>query len=332
LICRKTGWFTRNRSVPVHSGGRVARASFVDEFGPEFGKEHPVAPSKTRQRALARAKLERQIARRAAAARRRRQIQAGVGVGLAVVLIVVGVVWATGGFSGSKKKNTAAGPTCAWTSIPASDKVKDVGKPPTTNIPKSGTSTMTITTNLGVVEAQLDQASAPCTVASFTYLAGKQFFDNTKCHRLTTSGIYVLQCGDPSASGSGGPAYKFPDENLPSPTDTPSGAPSASPGTATNLYPAGTLAMANSGADTNGSQFLIAYKDGSALEAKYTIFGKVTKGLDIVQKIAEGGVTPGSSDTDGAPKTAVTIQSLTVAATPAANPSGAAPSASAGAS
>ena len=296
-----------------------------------------MAPSKTRQRALARAKLERQIARRAAAARRRRQIQAGAGVGLAVVLIVVGVVWAAGGFSGSRK-HTAAGPECAWTSIPTSDKVKDVGKPPTTNIPKSGTSTMTITTNLGVVEAELDQAGAPCTVASFTYLAGKQFFDNTKCHRLTTSGIYVLQCGDPSASGSGGPAYKFPDERLPSPTDTPSGAPSGSPsaspsaGAPTNLYPAGTLAMANSGADTNGSQFFIVYKDGSALEAKYTIFGKVTKGLDIVQKVAEGGVTPGSSDTDGAPKTAVTIQSLTVAAAPAANPSGAAPSASAGSS
>jgi peptidyl-prolyl cis-trans isomerase B (cyclophilin B) len=89
--------------------------------------------------------------------------------------------------------------------------------------------------------------------------------------------------------------------------------------------------MANSGADTNGSPFFIVYKDGSALEAKYTIFGKVTKGLDIVQKVAEAGVTPGSSDTDGAPKTAVTIQSLTVAAAPAANPS-AAPSASAGAS
>jgi peptidyl-prolyl cis-trans isomerase B (cyclophilin B) len=292
-----------------------------------------VAPSKTRQRALARAKLERQIARRAAAARRRRQIQAGVGVGLAVVLIVVGVVWATGGFSGSKK-HTATGSDCAWTSIPTSDKVKDVGKPPTTNIPKSGTSTMTITTNLGVVEAELDQAGAPCTVASFTYLAGKQFFDNSKCHRLTTSGIYVLQCGDPSASGSGGPAYKFPDERLPSPTDTPSTGPSGSPsaGTATNLYPAGTLAMANSGADTNGSQFFIVYKDGSALEAKYTIFGKVIKGLDIVQKVAAAGVTPGSSDTDGAPKTAVTIQSLTVAAAPAANPSGAAPSASAGSS
>jgi peptidyl-prolyl cis-trans isomerase B (cyclophilin B) len=293
---------------------------------------HPVAPSKTRQRALARAKLERQIARRAAAARRRRQIQAAVGAGLAVILIAVGIVWFAGGFSGSKK-NTAAGANCAWTSIPTSDKVKDVGKPPTTNIPKSGTSTMTITTNLGVIEAELDQAGAPCTVASFTYLAGKQFFDNTKCHRLTTSGIYVLQCGDPSGTGSGGPAYKFPDERLPSPTEEPSAQPSASPsaGTATNLYPAGTLAMANSGADTNGSQFFIVYKDGSALEAKYTIFGKVTKGLDIVQKVAADGVTPGSSDTDGAPKTAVTIQSLTVVATPAANPSGPAPTASASA-
>ncbi len=192
---------------------------------------------------------------------------------------------------------------------------------------------MTITTNLGVVEAKLDRAGAPCTVASFTYLAGKQFFNDTKCHRLTTSGIYVLQCGDPSATGSGGPAYKFPDEKLPTPAEQPSASPSASSSTnpSTNLYPAGTLAMANSGANTNGSQFFIAYKDGSSLEAKYTIFGKVTKGLEIVEKVAADGVTPGSSDTDGAPKTAVTIQSLTVA-TPTATPSSATPSASASSS
>jgi peptidyl-prolyl cis-trans isomerase B (cyclophilin B) len=292
-----------------------------------------VAPSKTRQRALARAKLERQIARRAAAARRRRQIQASVGAGLAVILIVVGVVWVAGGFKGGKK--TAAAKDCSWTTVPASDKVKDVGEPPTKHIPRSGTSTMTITTNLGVIEAKLDRAGAPCTVASFTYLAGKQFFNDTKCHRLTTSGIYVLQCGDPSATGSGGPAYKFRDEKLPSPAEKPSaepsGSPSASPGTSTNLYPAGTLAMANSGADTNGSQFFIAYKDGSSLEAKYTIFGKITKGLDIVEKVAADGVTPGNSGTDGAPKTAVTIQSLTVA-TPTATPSGASATPSASAS
>jgi peptidyl-prolyl cis-trans isomerase B (cyclophilin B) len=281
-----------------------------------------VAPSRTRQRALARAKLERQIARRAAGARRRRQIQASLAAGLAVVAVVVGIVWAVGGFDSSKKTTTNVAEDCAWTPIPADANVKDVGKPPTTGIAKTGTSTMTVTTNQGVVEAQLDRAAAPCTAASFAYLASKQFFNNTKCHRLTTAGIFVLQCGDPSGTGTGGPAYKFPDEKLPAPAPSPSAAPG------TNLYPAGTLAMANSGPDTNGSQFFMVYKDGSGLDAKYTVFGKITKGLDIVQKVAAGGVNPGNSATDGEPKTGVTIQSLTVAATPAA----AAPTASGSAS
>ena len=278
-------------------------------------------PSKNRQRALARAKMERQIARRAAAARRRRQLQGGIGAGLVVILVAAGLIWTNGGFShlfSGKKKKTTEASACAWTPQPASGNtnVKDVGTPPTTGIPTNGLATMTITTNQGVIEAHLDASKAACTVESFVYLAGKQFFNNTKCHRLTTQGIYVLQCGDPSATGTGGPAYKFPDENVP---EAPAPDPSASPGAAgpnTNLYPAGTLAMANSGADTNGSQFFIVYKDGSQLEAKYTIFGTVTKGLDIVQKIAQTGVADqnGSPVTDGAPKTDVLIQSLTVSA------------------
>jgi len=284
-----------------------------------------VAATKARQRALARAKVERQIARRAAAARRRRQIQAGLGAALAVIVVVVGVVWATGGFDRKPSKTSdAAGQGCAWTPQAASDTVKDVGKPPTSKIPKAGSATMTITTNVGVVEAELDRTGAPCTAASFAYLASKQFFDNSKCHRLTTTGIYVLQCGDPSGTGTGGPAYKFADEKLPSPADQPSASPSAPP--SANLYPAGTLAMANSGADTNGSQFFIVYKDGSSLEAKYTIFGKVTKGLDIVQKVADAGVADGSQGGDGKPKTEVVIQSLTVASAPTGGDNSASPS------
>jgi peptidyl-prolyl cis-trans isomerase B (cyclophilin B) len=284
-----------------------------------------VAATKARQRALARAKVERQIARRAAAARRRRQIQAGLGAALAVIVVVVGVVWATGGFDRKPSKTSdAAGQDCAWTPQAASDTVKDVGKPPTSKIPKAGAATMTITTNVGVVEAELDRTGAPCTAASFAYLASKQFFDNSKCHRLTTTGIYVLQCGDPSGTGTGGPAYKFADEKLPSPADQPSASPSAPP--SANLYPAGTLAMANSGADTNGSQFFIVYKDGSSLEAKYTIFGKVTKGLDIVQKVADAGLADGSQGGDGKPKTDVVIQSLTVVSAPAGGETNASPS------
>jgi peptidyl-prolyl cis-trans isomerase B (cyclophilin B) len=288
-----------------------------------------VPTSKNRQRALARAKVERQIARRAAAARRRRQLQAGLGAGLAVVLVVLGVVWAAGGFS-SKKTPPAVAGECAWTPIdPASNPdITDAGKPPETGILHDGTPTMTITTNQGVIEAELNPALASCTVASFIHLAGRQFFNNTKCHRLTTAGIFVLQCGDPKGTGKGGPAYRFPDENLPrpqepdtDPTATPSAAASASasaePGIPTDLYPKGTLAMANSGPDTNGSQFFIVYKDGSALKGDYSIFGKVTKGLEIVEKIAAAGVaTGGQSATDGPPKTDVVIQSLTVSTAP----------------
>lgn len=284
--------------------------------------------SKNRQRALARAKVERQIARRAASARRRRQLQAAVGATLAVLMVAVGVAWAAGAFKPSPKKVA----DCAWSTAKDANNpdIRNVDPPPTTGIAKSGSRPMTITTNLGPIEAELDLAKAPCTAASFAHLASKKFFDNTKCHRLTTSGIYVLQCGDPSATGKGGPSYSFADENLPilpPPTTDPSASPAAPP-PPTNLYARGTLAMANSGANTNSSQFFIVYKDGSGLEAKYSIFGRVTKGLEIVDSVAAAGVADpgGQPSTDGAPKTEVQIQSLTVGSTaPAVAPSTPAP-------
>src|SRR2546430_242150 len=131
---------------------------------------------------------------------------------------------------------------------------------------------MTTTTDLGAITVRLDPADAPCTVASFAYLAGRKFFDGTRCHRLVTSGIYVLQCGDPSGTGAGGPGYTYPDENL-----------SGTRGT----YPAGTVAMANAGPNTNGSQFFIVYQD-SPLPPRYTPFGNVTVGLDLVRTVAGG--------------------------------------------
>lgn len=288
-----------------------------------------MARTKDRQRALARAKLERQIARRAAAARRRRQIQAGTAAGLALVLVVLGVLWFSGVFESEPESPTVAG-DCTW-SPQSVGEAKDVGTPPTTGVAKSGTQTMTITTDQGVVEATIDTALAPCTAASLTYLAGRQFFDNTKCHRLATSGPYLLECGDPSATGAGGPTYRFLDENLPAATE-PTPAPSASapasvpvstppsasessePAAPKALYKAGTLAMANNGADTNGSRFFIVYQD-SMLDPKYSVFGRVTKGLDTVEKVARGGVAEGGTTaTDGKPRTEVTIQTLTVTA------------------
>jgi peptidyl-prolyl cis-trans isomerase B (cyclophilin B) len=137
--------------------------------------------------------------------------------------------------------------------------------------------------------------NAPVTVTAMTALAKGGFFDQTLCHRLTTEGIYVLQCGDPTATGRGGPNFFYNDENLPQATD--------------DNYPAGTVAMANSGANTNGSQFFIVYEDTS-LSPNYTIWGKVVRGLEIVKAIAKDGVVDGK--TDGLPKRKIAIERVKV--------------------
>lgn len=162
---------------------------------------------------------------------------------------------------------------------------------------------MALKTNSGDITFAMDAAKTPHTVNSFKYLADKGFFNNTKCHRLTTQGIFVLQCGDPEGTGSGGPGYTIPDENL-----TGLGK-AGSDGTVT--YPAGTVAMANTGqAHTGGSQFFLVYKD-SKLPPTYTPFGTIdAAGLKVVQDVAKEGVEGGAGD--GAPKKAVTIEKAAV--------------------
>jgi cyclophilin family peptidyl-prolyl cis-trans isomerase len=161
-----------------------------------------------------------------------------------------------------------------------------VGKPPT-QAPANLPTRATIKTNLGTLEVELDAAKAPCTVNSIAYLAGEKFYDRSPCHRLTTSAaLKVLQCGDPTGTGTGGPSYRFANENT-------SGA----------TYPRGTVAMANAGPDTNGSQFFITYAD-AALDPDYTPFGRVTSGLEIVDGVGKAGADPAE---DGKPKKAVTI-------------------------
>ncbi|MEN9735702.1 MAG: hypothetical protein RL129_412 [Actinomycetota bacterium] len=132
-------------------------------------------------------------------------------------------------------------------------------------------------TNCGEIVVAADGVKAPLTVISLAYLANSNYYDNSVCHRLITSGIFILQCGDPTASGSGGPQWQVPDENL------PTGSPTS------NLYPAGTVAMANSGPNTNGSQFFFVFKDNSQLAASYTVWGKVIKGMEIINYIASKG-------------------------------------------
>jgi peptidyl-prolyl cis-trans isomerase B (cyclophilin B) len=163
-----------------------------------------------------------------------------------------------------------------------------------------------LTTNVGIIGLVLDNAKAPCTVNNFTSLAQQGFFNDTSCHRLTTSAtLGVLQCGDPSGSGTGGPGYRFPNEY---PTNQYRIADPALQQPVT--YPRGTLAMANAGAGTNGSQFFLVYAD-SQLPPSYTAFGSIdTAGLAALDKVAAGGVQGGADD--GKPVTTVTIDSVTL--------------------
>jgi peptidyl-prolyl cis-trans isomerase B (cyclophilin B) len=177
--------------------------------------------------------------------------------------------------------------------VPASPQQFDA--PPDKELAKDTTWVATMKTNCGPITLELDGAAAPQTVSSFLFLANKGFYDDVPCHRLVTTGIFVLQCGDPTGSGSGGPGYGYGIENAPE----------------DGKYPRGTLAMARtSDPQSNGSQFFMVYKetdlptDGGG----YSIFGKVTQGLDILEAIAKEGVAA-----DGiAPVQPVSILSLSV--------------------
>jgi peptidyl-prolyl cis-trans isomerase B (cyclophilin B) len=302
-----------------------------------------VASSKDRERKLARAKIERQQTRRAEHARKQRAVQARIGAGLALLLIFVGISWSQNWYGIFEHKTPLDASGCTWSSVNSSTMTK-TGTPPALKTKTTGTRDLTIKLNDSTVDVALDATNAPCSAESFTYLAGKHFFDNTKCHRLVDQSAYLLQCGDPSGTGSGGPSYQYADENLPvdfkpAATPSPSASASADPSAAADeplvIYPAGTVAMANSGADTNGSQFYIVYKD-SPLKPDFSVVGKVTSGLDVITNIAKGGVQPGSDGTvpaEGAPKTTATITSLTVTNPGATSPSpSGAPSPSASAS
>ncbi len=275
-------------------------------------------PSSRRERELARAKYERQQAKRQAqAAKRRQRYQVMTAVGVAV-LLVAGFAFIAHAMGGKSSANAAASttPTASTTSPspspsptvsavvptdgtpalcayrPNGTAAKPVTTPSTSGPTKPATRTAKITLNGKVVTIQLLASKAPCTVNSFVHLAQAKFFDKTPCHRLTTGSLAVLQCGDPTGTGSGGPGYVFNDENL-----------------AAATYPAGTVAMANGGANTNGSQFFLVYAD-STLGPNYTPFGKIVGGMNVLTAISKAGVKGGGSD--GAPANPVTINSVVI--------------------
>ncbi|NLU81288.1 peptidylprolyl isomerase [Rhodococcus sp. HNM0569] len=203
----------------------------------------------------------------------------------------------------------AAAPTVDCGYRDARTPAKEVERPAGTGVSTEGTTPVTLTTNQGPVGLELDRAQAPCTVESFVTLARQQYFDDTPCHRLTAGrGLDVLQCGDPSGRGTGGPGYEFDNEypeNAYAPGDPALDQPV--------VYPRGTVAMANAGPGTNGSQFFLVYSD-SALPPAYTVFGRMTdEGLATVEKIAAAGTDNSNGNGDGRPNSDVTIESATVA-------------------
>lgn len=239
--------------------------------------------SKNREREYGRRRHEKWLARQAAARarRRRRQVVAAAVVGvLALVAAIIVVIDVT------RPEQVVDDGTTAPT--------RDV---PDASLAEGRTWTVEMETSAGALTLELDGAAAPQAVASFVTLAREGFFTGTTCHRLTTTGIFVLQCGDPTGTGSGGPGYRFGPIENPPPDD---------------VYPAGTLAMARVGGDGQsiGSQFFLVYSDStipSDAAGGYTVFGRVLEGMDLLQEIAAGGVVPDGGQT---PAIEVTIERI----------------------
>ena len=248
--------------------------------------------SSKREKELARAKWERQQARRTTKAARDSVIKRGI---LAAVIVIGIVAYAV---ANNSSQTPSALPTqTASTAMPSSStdsnllaNCASVGPLNTVAkqysfAPTGGPSAtnLSLDTNCGPISIALD-SKAPLTSRVMSKLARDKYFDMTACHRLTTSGIYVLQCGDPTGTGSGSPGFKFADENLPK-----------ADASGSFTYPRGTIAMANSGPGTNGSQFFIVYRD-SPLPPAYSVWGHVVTGLGVVDRIAAAGVQGGGSD------------------------------------
>ncbi|HEY5396685.1 MAG TPA: peptidylprolyl isomerase [Trebonia sp.] len=201
---------------------------------------------------------------------------------------------------------------CSYTSASAGSVVKS--SMPTASPDYKAAYTASINTNLGPIKIDLANSKATCTVNSFAHLASDDFWNNSQCHRLSTSGgLYMLQCGDPTAKasqklscstatlGTGGPGYDFASENLPT---------AGSSGSVT--YKAGTVAMANGGGATNGSQFFLVFKN-TTLGPDYTPFGTITSGLDILQNVAKAGTSCTYAGAGGGvPKEKVIIDSVSI--------------------
>ncbi|WP_448613031.1 peptidylprolyl isomerase [Modestobacter sp. URMC 112] len=271
-------------------------------------------PTNKQRREAAQRRLQRQLERREQVARKRRRNLLVLAAAVAV-LVVVGAAVLIAGRDGDEDTSAAADPSAS--STPSSAAAAPAGQttvagpctyttdgtassgvavtPPSGDIATTGALALTMATADGPIGLTLDRATAPCAVASFEALTQQGYFDGTPCHRETASeGLKVLQCGDPSGSGSGGPGYSFPTQV-----------------TGSETYARGTVAMANSGQGTDGSQFFLVYGD-SQLQPDYTVVGTIDEaGLAVLDAIAGRGIEGGAQD--GAPAQPVTIESMTIA-------------------
>jgi peptidyl-prolyl cis-trans isomerase B (cyclophilin B) len=276
------------------------------------------------RREAAKRKLENQQKRRAERASRRQRVAIFTSASVVVVVVVAVVVLSTVGMPGGGEDAPPPPPTqpaaavtpesiptepavppVRPTPLPATvsceypadgEPAKPIQPPSGADVSAEGTVPMTLQTSAGAIPLTLDRALAPCAVNSFESLARQAYYDGTTCHRLTTGAeLQVLQCGDPSGTGSGGPGYSFADEVFPE-----------------LAYGRGVLAMANAGPNTNGSQFFMVYGDAQ-LPPNYTAFGTISpEGLQVVDEIARRGQDQSGGATDGAPVEPVTIERAVV--------------------
>ncbi|MDP5182934.1 peptidylprolyl isomerase [Blastococcus sp. BMG 814] len=276
-------------------------------------------PTNKQRREAAQRHLQRQLERRAEQAKKRRRNLGLLLTALAVVVVVGAALLITNVFGGddatddlaaepttpaatsSAARTTNADGTVTCEYLPdesGNTNLTDVGTPPNPEAtPTQGTATVLMSTDQGDLTLTLDRAQAPCAAASFTYLTEQGFYDGTPCHRLVNAETFgVLQCGDPTGTGSGGPSYKYAEEVTPDTT-----------------YPRGTVAMAKTAApNSTGGQFFLTFVD-TELPPEYTVVGTIDEaGLGVLDAVAAGGVQGAEGPGDGAPNIPVTIEDMAV--------------------
>ncbi|MDK3258440.1 peptidylprolyl isomerase [Blastococcus capsensis] len=279
-------------------------------------------PTNKQRREAAQRHLQRQLERRAELVKKRRRNLGILLTALAVVVVAGAALLVTGVLGDDGTDDQAAGTATPTAETPATSSaarttnadgtvtceylpdesgnpnLTDVGTPPNPEAtPTQGTATLLMSTDQGDLTLTLDRAEAPCAAASFVYLTEQGFYDGSPCHRLVNSETFgVLQCGDPTGTGSGGPTYKYAEEVTPDTT-----------------YPRGTIAMAKTAApNSTGGQFFLTFVD-TQLPPEYTVVGTVDEaGLAVLDEVAAGGVQGAEGPGDGAPNIPVTIEDMAV--------------------